>query len=239
MNTLIQTGGLSYCHCFSENTCGGFQVKDAWLRSDTKNLSNILTLQPNVSYAESPELTTKLSYSAIRYDYSMTPKQALAILDGFGHQLATEQTWAHSISEGVWSPDVTITAKYLHQWFVTEGIVGDKQRDDPFVKVDWCIFKADGVCAMLRSVNLAALYEFRHEQYENVTFPALKNGTKLKRRDDTHIVDVALTLKLLYDEQVTNRLEVVLDYQSNINDSNIATNEYEQPRFMASLKVNF
>ena len=239
VNTLIQTGGLSYWHCFSENTCGGFQVKDAWLRSDTKNLSNILTLQPNVSYAESPELTTKLSYSAIRYDYSMTPKQALAILDGFGHQLATEQTWAHSISEGVWSPDVTITAKYLHQWFVTEGIVGDKQRDDPFVKVDWCIFKADGVCAMLRSVNLAALYEFRHEQYENVTFPALKNGTKLKRRDDTHIVDVALTLKLLYDEQVTNRLEVVLDYQSNINDSNIATNEYEQPRFMASLKVNF
>ena len=127
----------------------------------------------------------------------------------------------------------------MHQWFVTEGIVGDKQRDDPFVKVDWCIFKADGVCAMLRSVNLAALYEFRHEQYENVTFPALKNGTKLKRRDDTHIVDVALALKLLYDEQVTNRLEVVLDYQSNINDSNIATNEYEQPRFMASLKVNF
>ena len=238
-NTFIQTGGLSYSHCFSEKTCGGFHVKDGWIRSDTKNLSNILTLQPNVSYAESPELTTKLSYSTIRYDYSVTPKQSLANQDGFGYQLAIEQTWAHSISDGVWSPDVTITAKYLHQWFVTEGIVGDKQRDDPFVKVDWCIFKADGVCTMLRSVNLAALYEFRHEQYENVTFPALKNGIKFKRRDDTHIVDVALTFKLLYDEQQTNRLEVVLDYQSNINESNIPTNEYEQPRFLASLKVNF
>ena len=28
-NTFIQTGGLSYCHCFSEKTCGGFQVGDA------------------------------------------------------------------------------------------------------------------------------------------------------------------------------------------------------------------
>jgi tetratricopeptide (TPR) repeat protein len=238
-NTLIQTGGLSYCHCFSEKTCGGFQVGDAWLRSDTKNLSNILSLQPNVSYAESPELTTKLSYSAIRYDYSITPKQFLAVQDGFGQQLAIEQTWAHSISDGVWSPDVTITAKYLHQWFVTEGIVGDKQRNDSFVKVDWCIFKADGVCAMLRSVNLLALYEYRHDGYENVTFPALKDGTTFKRQDDTHIVDVRITFKLLYDEQVTNRLEAVLDYQSNINDSNIATDEYDQPRFMASLKVNF
>ena len=244
-NTLLQTAGLSYCHCFSEKTCGGFEVKDAWLRSDTKNISNILALQPSVSYAESSELTTKLSYSAIRYDYSMTPKQSLANQDGFGHQLAIEQTWAHSISDGVWSPDVTITAKYLHQWFVTEGIVGDKQRDDPFIKVDWCIFKADGVCAMLRSVNLAAVYEYRHDGYENVTFPTLKNGTKFKREDDTHLVDVALTFKLFYDEkllsdeQVTSRLEAVLEYQSNINDSNIATNEYDQPRFIASLKVNF
>jgi len=244
-NTFIQTGGLSYCHCFSEKTCGGFQVGDAWLRSDTKNLSNILSLQPSASYAETPELTTKLSYSTIRYDYSMTPKQPLANQDGFGYQLAIEQTWAHSISDGVWSPDISVTAKYLHQWFVTEGIVGDKQRNDSFVKVDWCIFKAAGVCAMLRSVNLAALYEYRHDGYENVTFPALKDGTTFKRQDDTHIVDVRVTFKLLYDEklfndeQVKSRLEAVLDYQSNINDSNIPTDEYDQPRFLASLKVNF
>ena len=85
-NTLIQTGGLSYCHCFNENTCGGFQVRDAWLRNDTKNLSNILSLQPSVSYAESPELTSKFRYSAIRYDYSIRPKQSLAIQDGFGNK---------------------------------------------------------------------------------------------------------------------------------------------------------
>jgi len=238
-NTFIQTGGLSYCHCFSEKTCGGFQVKDAWLRSDTKNLSNILSLQPSLSYAETPELTTKLSYSTIRYDYSITPKQPLANQDGFGYQLAIEQTWAHWINDGVWSPDVTITSKYLHQWFVTEGIVGDKQRDDAFVKVDWCIFKADSACAMLRSVNLAVLYEYRRDAYENVTFPALKDGTKFKRQDDTNIVDVAISFKMLYDEVLKNRLEAVLDYQTTINDSNVSTNEYDQPRFIASLKVNF
>ena len=238
-NTLLQTGGLSYCHCFSEKTCGGFQVTDGWLRSDTKNISNTLSLQPNVSYAETPELTTKLSYYAIRYDYSITPKQPLANQDGFGHQLGILQTWAHSISDGVWSPDVAITGSYLHQWFVTEGIVGDKQRDDAFVKVDWCIFKADGVCAMLRSVNLGVLYEYRRDDYENVTFPALKDGTKFKRQDDTHLVDVQIRFKILYDEVLNNRLEAVLDYQSIINDSNVARKEYDQPRFIASLKVNF
>ena len=84
-----------------------------------------------------------------------------------------------------------------------------------------------------------------HDGYENVTFPALKDGTTFKRQDETHIVDVRLTFKLLYDEklfndeQVKSRLEAVLDYQSNINDSNIPTDEYDQPRFLASLKVNF
>jgi hypothetical protein len=238
-NSLVQTGGLAYCHCLSEQACLGFAIKDAWVRSDTKNLSNILTLQPSASYAESPELTTKLSYSAIRFDFPITPKHAFAVQDGFGHQVSIQQTWAHQISDGIWSPSATLTASYFHQWFVTDGIIGDKQRNDPLVKADWCIFKANSICTKVRSVNLAASYEYRHDGFENATFPTLTSANRFKRQDDAHLFDVKLTCKLLYDEKLKNRLEAVAEYQSNINNSNVATKEYNQPLFIASLKVNF
>lgn len=238
-DTLLQTGGVSYCHCLNEKTCIGLQAKDGWLRSNTENISNTLTFQPSISYAESAELTTQFSYSVIRNDFSMAPKQSLAVLDGFGHQLAMQQTWVHSLSDGEWSPDITITAKYLHQWITTDGIVGDKQRDDPFIKADWCIFKADDSCATLRSVNLAASYEFRRDQYENATFPMLNAVNRFHRRDDTHLVDIALTFKIGYDELLKNRLEAVLEYQSTNDDSNVAAKAFDQPRIIASVKVNF
>jgi len=107
------------------------------------------------------------------------------------------------------------------------------------VKTEWTIFQAGDLCSLVRSVTLAGSYEYRHDQYENATFPTLTSANRFKRSDDTHLVAVALSVKLWYDEVLKNRLEAILLYQSTTNDSNVAANAYDQPRFISSLKVNF
>jgi hypothetical protein len=238
-NTLAQAAGINYCRALNVRTCFGLQLNDTWLRSDTKNISNTLAFVPSFSYAETPELMTQVSYSITRSDYSMTPRIRLAFLDGFTHQVAIQQTWAHTLGQGQWSPQVSITGKYAHQWTLTDGIVGDRQRDNPLLKTEWTIFQAGDLCSLVRSVTLAASYEYRHDHYENATFPTLTSANKFKRSDDTHLVGVALSVKLWYDEVLKNRLEAILQYQSTTNDSNVAAKAYDQPRFIASLKVNF
>lgn len=238
-NSLIQTAGMSYCRAITTDTCAGLQLKDTWIRDDTRTIANLLALQPVFAYAESPDFTTQLSYSITRSDFSMSPKTSLAVQDGFTHQVAIQQTWSHTLGQRSWWSQMGVTGKYAHQWTGSDGIVADKERDNLLIKTDWLIFKASNVCAFVRSISLGASYEYRDDMYENATFPTLTAAQRFRRHDTTHLVDVALTAKLWYDEDLKNRLEAVLEYQSTINDSNVSTKAYDQPRVIASLKVNF
>lgn len=238
-NTLAQAGGLNYCRAFDKKTCLGLQLRDTWLRNDTKNISNTLVFQPSISYAETNELTSQLGYAIIRSDYSIAPRKSFAVLEGFAHQVSIQQTWSHALGHGEWSPQIGLTGKYLRLWTETDGIVGDRQRDNALIKCDWVIFQAGSLCSPIRSVSLTGSYEFRHDQYENATFPMPTAPNRFRRRDNTHLVDVALSVKFGYDEVLKNRLEGILQFQSTTNNSNVAAKSYDQPRLVASLKVNF
>ena len=238
-NSLIQKVSVGYCRAIDTKACAGLALRDTWIRDDSKTLSNLLVAQPTFVYAESPDLATQISYSLTRSDFSITPRNPLAVQDGFTHDVSIQQAWSHTLGTGSWWRQAGVTARYSHQWTGSDGIIADRQRDDVFVKTDWIVFAATDTCSFVRSVNLAASYEYRDDRYDNATFPTLTAAQRFRRHDNTNLVDVALTTKLWYDEDLKNRLEAVLEYQSTINDSNVSTKAYDQPRLIASLRVNF
>jgi tetratricopeptide (TPR) repeat protein len=237
-NTLGQTGLINYCHVINTKLCMGFQIGDTWLRDDTKNLSNTLAPQANLSYLESPRLTTKISYT-LGWNKYFTPSTSLTTLDGFTNRVALAQSFIAIHKYRDWSPDLTVTGQYGQEWTTTDGIVGDRQRENPLVKAEWVIFGARDYCSFVRSVTFASSYEYRHDEYCNATFPDLSAANRFKRRDDTHLVEFAVSIKMWYDERMKNRLEAILDYKSTTDDSNVPAKAFDDPRFVAALKFNF
>src|SRR6266480_1161805 len=237
-NTLGQTGLINYCHVISPTLCMGFQIGDTWLRDDTRNLSNTLAPQANLSYLESDQLATKISYTLAWAKY-FTPSTPLTTLDGFTNRVALEQSFIIIQEYRGWSPGLAVTGQYGHEWTTTDGIVGDRQRENPLVKAAWVIFRALDYCSFVRSVTFASSYEYRHDEYCNATFPNLSAANRYKRRDNTHLVDFAVSIKMWYDERARNRLEAILDYKSTTDDSNVPAKAFDEPRFVASLKFNF
>ncbi len=237
-NNLGQSGLINYCHVINTKLCMGFQIGDTWLRDDTKNLSNTLAPQANLSYQESNRLAGKISYT-LGWNKYFTPSTSLTTLDGFTNRVALAQSFIAIHEYRDWSPDLTVTGQYGHEWTTTDGIVGDRQRENPLVKAEWVIFGARDYCSFVRSVTFASSYEYRHDEYCNATFPDLSAANRFKRRDDTHLVEFAVSIKMWYDERMKNRLEAILDYKSTTDDSNVPAKAFDDPRFVASLKFNF
>lgn len=237
-NNLGQTGLINYCHVITPRLCMGFLIGDTWLRDDTKNLSNTLAPQANLSYRESDQLATKISYTLAWAKY-FTPSTPLTTLDGFTNRVALEQSFIAIQAYRTWSPGLTVTGQYGQEWTTTDGIVGDRQRENPLVKAEWVIFGARDSCSFVRSVTFASSYEYRHDEYCNATFPNLSATNRYKRRDDTHLADFAVSIKMWYDERMKNRLEAILDYKSITDNSNVPAKAFDDPRFVASLKFNF
>jgi hypothetical protein len=209
------------------------------LRDDTQNISNTLSFGPNVTFAESDRLATQLSNLVIWSTY-FTPSTALTTLDGFTYRISLLQSWALVQRNGEkWSPVLTLTAQFGHEWTSTEGVVGDRQRDTPLLKLDWSVFKALDYCSFVRSITLSSSYEFRHDQYNNATFPSLTAADRFKRRDDTQLVGIALSVKMIYDEVMRNRLEALVEFKYGTDDSNVAADAFDDPRILASVKLNF
>jgi hypothetical protein len=239
LNNLGQTALVTYCRAVGPNWCLGFQAGDTWLRDDTQNLSNTLAFGPNVTFAESDRLATQLSYVVVWSTY-FTPSTPLTTLDGFTYRISLQQSWALVQRGGeVWSPLVTLTAQFGHEWTLTEGVVGDRQRDNPLLKLDWSVFKALDYCSFVRSITLSSSYEFRHDQYSNATFPSFTAADRFNRRDDTQLVGIALSVKMIYDQTMRNRLEALVEYKYATDDSNVLAKAYDDPRILASLKLNF
>jgi tetratricopeptide (TPR) repeat protein len=237
-NNLGQTGLINYCHVINPKLCVGFQIGDTWLRDDTKDLSNTLAPQTSLSYQESDQLAAKVSYT-LAWNKYFTPSTSLTTLDGFTNRIALEQSFIAIQAYRTWSPGLTFTGQYGHEWTTTDGIVGDRQRDSPLFKAEWVIFKAPDCCSFVRSVTFASSYEYRHDEYCNATFPNLTAVNRYRRQDDTHLADFAVSMKMWYDERTKNRLELVLDYKSTTDNSNVPAKAFDQPRFVASLKSNF
>jgi hypothetical protein len=238
-NNLGQTAFINYCRAVTPNWCLGFQTGDTWLRDDMQNLSNTLAFGPNITFAESDRLATQLSYIVIWSAY-FTPSTPLTTLDGFTYRISLQQSWTLVQRNGeAWSPLVTLTAQFGHEWTSTEGVVGDRQRDDPLLKLDWSVFKALDYCSFVRSITLSSSYEFRHDQYSNPTFPSLTAADRFKRRDDTQLVGIALSVKMIYDQTMRNRLEALVEYKYATDDSSVPEKAYDEPRLLASVKLNF
>jgi hypothetical protein len=238
-NAFAQTAFLNYCHEVAGDLCLGFQSGDTWLRDDTQNVSNTLAFGPNATLAESDRLATQLSYVVAWADY-FAPSTSQTNLDGFTHRVAVQQS-ATIVQRGgeEWSPSATLTAQYGHEWTTSEGIVGDRQRDDALAKIEWGVFRALDYCCFVRSVTLSSSYQFRHDQYDNATFPSLDAANRFARRDNTHLFGIALGVKMMYDERMRNRLEALLEYKHAISDSNVPAKTYDDPRILASVKLNF
>jgi tetratricopeptide (TPR) repeat protein len=238
-NNLGQTAFFNYCRAIALNWCLGFGIRDTWLRDDTQNISNTFAFGPSVTFAESDRLATQLSYG-VAWSAYFTPSTPVTTLDGFTHRVSLVQSWTVvQRAAEVWSPSVTLTAVLGHEWTLTEGVIGDRQRDDPLLKVEWAVFSALDYCSLVRSITLSGSYQFRHDQYSNASFPSLTADNRFARRDDTHLLGMALSVKMIYDETMKNRLEALLEYKYTADYSNVPANAYDEPRLLASVKVNF
>jgi hypothetical protein len=237
-NSLGQTGLISYCRAIDPKSCLGFQIGDTYLRDDTKSLANILAPQVSFTYQESEVLASKISYT-LAWNKYFTPTTSLANPDGFTNRIGLEQSFIAFQKYRAWSPSLTLTGQFGHEWTTTDGVVGDRQREDPLFKAEWVIFKAANLCSFVRSAAFSGSYEYRHDDYRNATFPALTAANRFRRQDDTHLADFALSIKMWYDERLKNRLEVILDYKSTTDNSNVPAKAFDEPRFVASLKFNF
>lgn len=238
-DSLGQTAFFNYCRAIDLRWCLGFQAADTWLRDDVQNISNTLAFAPSVTFAESDRLATQLSYRVIWSAY-FTPSTPVTTLDGFTHRISLVQSWT-VVQRGaeVWSPSVTLSAVLGHEWTLTEGVVGDRQRDDPLLTVEWSVFKALDCCSLVRSITLSGSYQFRHDQYSNASFPSITADNRFARRDDTQLLGVALSVKMIYDETMKNRLEALLEYKYTTDYSNVPADAYDEPRLLASVKLNF
>jgi tetratricopeptide (TPR) repeat protein len=239
LDSLGQAVFFNYCRAIALNWCLGFQAADTWLRDDTQNISNTFAFGPSVIFAESDRLATQLSYG-VSYAAYFTPSTPATTLDGFTHRISLVQSWILvQRGEETWSPSVTLSAVLGHEWTLTEGVIGDRQRDDPLLKVEWAVFSALDCCSFVRSITLSGSYQFRHDQYGNASFPSLTADNRFARRDDTQLLDIALSVKMIYDETMKNRLEALLEYKYTTDYSNVPADAYDEPRLLASVKLNF
>jgi hypothetical protein len=238
-NNLGQTAFFNYCRAIALNWCLGFRIGDTWLRDDIQNISNTFAFGPSVTFAESDRLTTQLSYS-VAWSAYFTPSTPATSLDGFTHRISLMQSWiVVQRAEEVWSPSVTLSAVLGHEWTSTEGVIGDRQRDDPLLNVEWAVFSALDYCSLVRSITLSGSYQFRRDQYSNASFPSLTANNRFARRDDTHLFGMAISVKMIYDETMKNRLEALLEYKYAADYSNVPADAYDEPRLLASVKLNF
>jgi hypothetical protein len=238
-DSLGQVAFFNYCRAIALNWSLGFGIRDTWLRDDTQNISNTFAFGPSVIFAESDRLATQLGYGA-SYSAYFTPSTPATTLDGFTHRISVVQSWiVVQRAEEVWSSSVTLSAVLGHEWTLTEGVIGDRQRDDPLVKVEWAMFSALDYCSLLRSITLSGSYQFRRDQYSNASFPTLTADNRFARRDETQLLDIALSVKMIYDETMKNRLEALLEYKYTTDHSNVPADAYDEPRLLASVKLNF
>ncbi len=246
-NALSQIAFIRYHRDLDPKWSFELEVRNAWLRDDRRSVNNAITAEPGLTYAPTETLSTRLSYSATWTTFFQTEARRQKS-DGLTHRVGIEQTWK-AIRCG---PDqverLTLSGQFNYLATETEGISGDLRRANPLAKAVWTIHQSEDLCAWLRNATLSGSYEYRHTEYiyPTATVPALPGApvpvvapARFARRDDTHLFAVVLSITMFYDEAWKNRLELLLQYNMTLGDSNVVASAYDEPRFLASLKLNF
>jgi tetratricopeptide (TPR) repeat protein len=237
LDQLLQQWAASYGRVINSQICVSLTGTDVWIRVDDKNFANSIIGRSSLKYTPTDRLTTQLSYSLNWTDFfaATTPG---GNPDAFTHRIEISQA-VGLFSGHDKSPILTITGVYGHEWTISKGLVADRQRDDPLIKLDWSVFKARDNCSFLRSVSLAGSYQYRSDRYENATFPTLTAAQRFWREDEAHLVAVVLSAKMWYDKRTKNRLEANLELRPVEQHSNVLAKTYDQTRLLFSVKANF
>ena len=237
---ILQIGTVAYSHSLSPVLAAAVKLSDFWLLIDGAEFSNTIAAQPALVYTPNDRWSAQLSYVCKRNDY-FTPTTTITDSDGFTHRLDLLGSYNFCINPKSGIPKLTLGGDYGHEWTYTDGLAGDRQRDELLTTLQWSVTHASCPSDFLRDVTLSASYTYRLDEYSNVIAPATS-----ARQEHFHIPQVALSVKMWYDQLVANegistdnRLEAILQYQFTSRESNIVANNYRQNYVLLSMKVNF
>jgi len=245
-DTLLNTVLGSYQRSFTPHFAGLLKISDQWLYLDQSLVSNIFTAQEALVVNLNARLKTLLSYYLIRTDGFVDSTTPLNDPDGFIHRLEIAQSWVAVQDKIDFSPKLTLSVQYGHEWDEPNGITGQFQRNDLQGKIEYKAFRAQEQCSFIRAVTASFSETWRSDGYVPTALAHSTCGDACARSDDTHQLSFALSISMWYDEYLKNagvpeasRMEAYFQYRYTTRDSNVQFNGYNQNLFLASLKLNF
>jgi hypothetical protein len=143
------------------------------------------------------------------------------------------------------SPILTLTGQYAHEWDQPNGIAGQFQREEVLGKIEYKVFHARDQCSFIRAVTTSASELWQTDRYSHA-FTSPDSGNLVTRSDSTNQLVFAMSITMWYDQYMQNigvpdgnRLEALFQYRYTTRDSNVEADAYNQNLFFASLKLNF
>jgi len=242
---LLHTFAGSYQRAFTPNAGGLLKVSDQLLYISQSPATNIFTLQHALVLDFNARWKSLLSYYLIRTD-GLTAVARLNNPDGFTHRVEMAHIWVVWQDSYDFSPLVTLTGQYAHEWDQPSGIAGQFQRDELQSKIECKVFHARDQCSFIRSITTSASELLQTDRYNHSAFSSPSSGNLATRSDTTNQVVLTVRIAMWYDQYMNNigvadanRLEAFLQYWYTTRDSNIKADAYNQNLFFASLKLNF
>lgn len=242
---LLHTFVGGYQWAFTPNAGGLINVSDQLLYITKSPASNIFTAQHALVLDFNARWKSLLSYYLIRTD-SLTQVTPLDNPDGFTHRIEMAQIWVVRQDQWDFSPILTLTGQYAHEWDQPTGVAGQFQREELLGKIEYKLFHARDRCSFIRSVTTSASELWQTDRYSHAAFTLPDSGNLVTRSDSFNQLVFAMSIAMWYDDYMQNigvpdgnRLEAIVQYQYTTRDSNIEADAYNQNRFFASLKLNF
>ena len=155
-----------------------------------------------------------------------------------------KQSWVAIRDSTDFSPILTLTGQYAHEWDEKLGISAQFERDEVFGKIDLRFFHARDQCTFLRALTASASETWQADRYSHSAVHPF--GTLSPRSDDTNLVAFTISAPMWYDRLVgnagvpdANRLEAIVEYRHTSRESNVASKTFDQNVVLCSLKLNF
>ena len=135
-DTLLNTVLGSYQRALTPHLGGLLKISDQWLYTDQSLGSNLFTAQEALVVNLNARLKTLFSYYLIRTD-GFTDSTPLEDPDGFTHRVELAQSWVTVQDKIDFSPRLTLSVQYGHEWDEPKGITGQFQRNDLQGKIEY------------------------------------------------------------------------------------------------------
>jgi hypothetical protein len=243
---VLQTVLGSYLRALTPHVASLLKVSDQWLYIDRNISSNLFTTQQGLVLTFNTRCQTLISYYLIRTD-GFAPSTPANNPDGFTHRAELAQTYVLvQDKKNNYSPVLTLTGQYGHEWTLAAGEAQRLQRDDLLGKIEWKAFRARDPNSFVRGVTIAVSDRWRPDRYTHATFSSSTTTGLFARSEDTDVADFAVSIPMWHDRYMgnagfpdANRLEATLDYHYTTRDSNVLPKNYDQNFCLVSLKLNF